>query len=190
MQLQIILAGVGGQGILFASKLLSELGMRLGLDVIGSETHGMSQRGGSVTAHLKMGSFDSPMIRSGTADILYSFEENETYKTLKFLKRGGACFVNLANPDQFNKKILNYLHEQEITFRAYDASGIATTVGSVLSTNIVLLGYSVGTGLVPYKCEEMRDVLRSVSGKKFLETNLEAFDAGVKDGRHAGRRPE
>ncbi|MCK4556295.1 MAG: 2-oxoacid:acceptor oxidoreductase family protein, partial [Candidatus Aminicenantes bacterium] len=76
MKVQIVLAGIGGQGILFSSKIFSELGMKLGFDIMGSETHGMSQRGGSVIAHLKLGKFQSPVIRTGTADVLYSFEEN------------------------------------------------------------------------------------------------------------------
>ena len=75
MRTQMILAGVGGQGILFATKIFSELGLKIGLSVTGSETHGMSQRGGSVISHLKLGSFHSPLIRTGSADLLYSFDK-------------------------------------------------------------------------------------------------------------------
>ena len=119
MKVQIVLAGIGGQGILFSSKIFSELGLKLGLDIMGSETHGMSQRGGSVTAHLKLGKFQSPVIRTGTADVLYSFEENETYRTLKFLRRGGVCFVNLEDPGRFDQKVLDYLKEKDLLFLLY-----------------------------------------------------------------------
>ena len=183
MKIQIILAGIGGQGILFSSKIFSELGLKLGLDIMGSETHGMSQRGGSVIAHLKLGKFQSPMIRTDAADILYSFEENETYRTLKFLRRGGHCFANLVSLDRFDKKVLDYLNKKEITFRAYDASGIASKIGSIRSANIVLIGYSVGTGLVPFKREDLRHVLELVSRKKELEMNLKAFEIGVQEGK-------
>lgn len=183
MKIQIILAGVGGQGILFSSKIFSELGLKLGLDIMGSETHGMSQRGGSVIAHLKLGDFQSPMIRTGGADILYSFEENETYRTLKFLIRGGICFANLVSLDRFDKKVLDYLKEKKINFMAYDASGAALKIGSILSANIVLIGYSVGTGLVPFKYEDLRHVLEWVSRKKDLEINLKAFEIGVQEGK-------
>lgn len=183
MNLQIILAGIGGQGILFSSKVFSELGLKMGLEIMGSETHGMSQRGGSVIAHLKLGKFQSPLIRKGAADFIYSFEENETYNTLKFLKRGGICFVNLESVDQFNKSILKFLKEKEITFRAYDATGAASKIGSVRSANIVLIGYSVGTGLVPFKYEDMKYVLELVSRKKNLKVNLQAFDAGYQEGK-------
>jgi len=183
LKVQIILAGIGGQGILFFSKIFSELGLNLGLNVVGSETHGMSQRGGSVIAHLKLGDFQSPMIRAGGADILYSLEENETYRTLKFLRRGGICFANLAALDQFDKKTLNYLRKKEITFKAYDASGKALEMGSIKATNIVLLGYSVGTGLVPFRYQDIRDVLELVSRKKDLKMNLKAFEAGFQEGQ-------
>jgi len=183
MKVQIVLAGIGGQGILFSSKIFSELGLKLGLDIMGSETHGMSQRGGSVIAHLKLGKFQSPVIRTGTADVLYSFEENETYRTLKFLRRGGVCFVNLEDPGRFDQKVLDYLKEKEITFRSFDASGTASKIGSVMFANILLIGYSVGTGLVPFNTEDLRYVLESVSKKKNLKMNLKAFEIGIRKGK-------
>jgi indolepyruvate ferredoxin oxidoreductase beta subunit len=187
MNVQIILAGIGGQGILFSSNVFSELGLKMGLDVMGSETHGMSQRGGSVVAHLKLGKFQSPLIRKGAADILYSFEENETYRTLHFLKSGGICFVNLESEDQFNKSIMKFLKEKEITFRAYDATGAASKIGSIRSANIALIGYSVGTGLVPFKYEDLRSVLELVSRKKNLKINLNALEIGFQEGKLLNR---
>lgn len=178
-----MLAGIGGQGILFALRIFSELGLRAGLDVIGSETHGMSQRGGSVTAHLKLGSFHSPMIRLGSADILYSFEEKETYNSLKYLRKGGVCFVNLENPDLFDSKVLAHMKTKEISFYTFDAGGAALRLGSVLSANIVLIGYSVGADLVPFKKEDVKTILEAVSRKKTLKINLEAFETGFEKGK-------
>lgn len=180
MKIQVILAGIGGQGILFMSKLFSELGLKLGLNVIGAETHGMSQRGGSVIAHLKLGDFHSPLIREGRADILYSLEENETYRRLNFLRPGGICFANIPNTSEVNKKVLNYLEEREITLRVCDASGVAVKLGSALYANIVLIGYSIGTGLAPFKYDEVKSILTYISKKEYLETNLSAFDVGFK----------
>lgn len=183
MKIQIILAGIGGQGILFSSKIFSELGLKQSLNVMGSETHGMSQRGGSVIAHIKLGDFQSPMIRTGTADILYSFEKNETYRSLKFLKRGSLCFVNLEELDLFDKKVLRHLKKNEITFKSYDASGKALELGAARSTNIVLIGYSVGTSLVPFTYEDIRSILEKVSREKDLNMNLKAFEAGFQEGQ-------
>jgi len=183
MKTQIVFAGVGGQGIVFASRIFSELGLKLGMDVMGSETHGMSQRGGSVVAHLKLGDFYGPIIREGTADILYSLEEMETYRVLKFLKRGGRCFVNLEDIERFDQKIFDHLQSKEILFRAFDASGEAFKIGSVKSANILLIGYSVGTGLVPFKRNDISSVLETVSRRENLEMNLKAFEDGVQQGR-------
>ena len=180
--MQIILAGIGGQGILFSSKIFSELGPKLGLDVMGSETHGMSQRGGSVSAHLKLGKFLSPLIHRGAADLLYSFNEYETYRSLKFLRKGGICFANLVSEDRIDSRVLSHLQKKEIIFRAYDASNAASQAGSIRAANTALLGYSVGTGLVPFRYRDLRDVLETVSRRKDLERNLKAFDVGFKEG--------
>jgi len=183
MKTQIILAGVGGQGILFSSRIFSELGLKLGLEVTGAETHGMSQRGGSVVAHIKIGGYRSPIVRGGTADILYSLDENEAYKSLHFLKQGGLCFVNMADGDRFNQSILDHLKKKDITFRAFDASGMSMDMGSVRAANICLIGFSVGTGLVPFSYIDLKDVLQSISRKSDLERNLKIFDAGVSTGK-------
>ena len=187
MKVQIILAGIGGQGVLFSSRVFSELGLQLGLNVMGSETHGMSQRGGSVIAHLKLGQFQSPLIRRGTADILYSFEKNETYRTLKFLKEGGLCFVNQESGDTFDRKVLSYLKKKNTAIRPYDATQAALKIGSILAANIVLIGYSIGTGLVPFKHKDLTRVLKQVSKKKDLALNIRAFEFGFQEGKLAPR---
>jgi indolepyruvate ferredoxin oxidoreductase beta subunit len=179
---QIILAGIGGQGILFAARIFSELGLKLGVDVLGSETHGMSQRGGSVLAHLKLGDFYSPLIRTGAADILYSFAEEETFRSLKFLRSGSVCFVNLKDPGRFNPAILSHLKGKDIAFRSFDAAEAASQIGFVRSANIVLIGYSVGTGLVPFVYDDVKSALETVSRPENLEINLKAFDIGVQQG--------
>jgi indolepyruvate ferredoxin oxidoreductase beta subunit len=182
MRTQIILAGIGGQGILFASKIFSEVGLRLGMNVLGSETHGMSQRGGSVIAHLKLGDFHSPVIRTGGADFLYSLDLNETYRTLAFLKRGGVCLVNMSDPDRFDKKILDHLGEKEITFRSFDAVGEACKIGWGRAANIILIGYSVGSELVAFSRQDVKSVLECVSRKKDVRMNVEAFELGFSHG--------
>ena len=183
MKIQIVLAGVGGQGILFAMRIFSQLGLRLGLDVMGSETHGMSQRGGSVTAQVKLGAYRSPMIRSGAADILYSFHEMETYRSLKFLRPGGLCFVNLSRVERFDTKILDHLNNRDITLRTYDATGIALKMGSMRSANIALIGYSAGSGLLPFQPNDLKNVLESVSREKDVENNMLAFETGFQAGQ-------
>lgn len=185
MRVQIILSGVGGQGILFASKLFSELGLRLGLGVFGSETHGMSQRGGSVIAHLKLGDFQTPLVREGKADILYSFELNETYKALRFLRDGGVCFASVPHPGRLDREVENHLKKRGILHRTLDADARAMKVGAVLSANIVLIGFSAGTGSIPFRSKDLKDVLKSISPERFLEKNLKAFEIGFAAGKNA-----
>lgn len=181
--IQIILAGIGGQGILFSTRVFSEWGLKMGLGVMGSETHGMSQRGGSVTTHLKLGDFLSPMIRTGQADLLYAFDKNEAYRTLKFLRAGGCGFVNLAAPDELDPEILVHLQEKNIQVRTFDANHLAADTGWIRSANVVLMGFSVGTGLVPFVYADLRQVVETLSRKKQLDINLSAFDLGYDAGK-------
>lgn len=184
IKVQIIFAGIGGQGILFSSKVFSLLGLRLGLNVLGSETHGMSQRGGSVITHLKLGDFQSPMIWTGGADILYSLDKNETYRALKFLKEGGLCFASEVSSDRFDSGVIGYLKEKGITFLTFDAGRIALEIGSARLANVVLIGFSVGTGLVPFGYEDLRAVLEHIGKDKKAAPNMMAFETGYREGRH------
>lgn len=183
MRVQIIMVGIGGQGILFFSKILSNLGLKLGLNVMGSETYGMSQRGGSVMTHLKLGDFQSPLVRTGAADFLYSLQGDETYRALKFLREGGVCFVNLPSSEKFDKKVLDYLKKKKTRVLVFDASREALKHGSILSTNIALLGYSVGTGLIPFDHKEIKNVLEALSRGRNIKTNLSVFQAGYYAGK-------
>src|SRR5690242_9693465 len=91
----ILLVGVGGQGILLASEVLSEAFMLAGYDVKKSEIHGMSQRGGSVVSHVRFGEkVYSPIVPEGEGDILFGFEILETYRSLPLLKKGGTVVAN------------------------------------------------------------------------------------------------
>lgn len=183
IKVQILLAGIGGQGILFSSRIFSELGLKLGIDVMGSETHGMSQRGGSVIAHLKLGEFQSPLIREGAADILYSLDKFETYRALKFLKNGGICFANGVSSDRFDGEVMGYMKENKMTVAVYHAGRTAAEIGSARAANVVLIGYSLGTGLVPFAYDDVRIVLESVSKKENAALNLKAFEAGCRQGQ-------
>ena len=183
MNTQIILSGIGGQGILFASKIFSELGRMSGIDVIGAETHGMSQRGGSVIAHLKLGNFMSPMVKSGSADILYSFDKNEAYRTLGYVKSGGLCFVNLRGSERLDPAVLDGLEKKKIRLFAFDAGSLAVEIGAKRSANIILIGCSAGTGLVPFGEMDLERVVQSVSPDRVRGKNLEAFRRGVEAGK-------
>ena len=86
-----VLCGLGGQGILFMTKVLSETALRKGYNVMGAETHGMAQRGGSVVSHLRLGDVKGSLVSNGSAHLLLSLDEVEGYRNLPFLSKGGTA---------------------------------------------------------------------------------------------------
>ena len=180
MNLQMILSGVGGQGILFSTRIFTTLALEQGYNVIGSETHGMAQRGGSVISHLKIGDYSSPLVRQGTADILLSFDRDEAYRTLSFLKRGGLCFVNSPKEDFWDPGIKGYLEKNEIRAYSFPADKVALALGAPRSANLALIGYTLSVPDVPFTYEDIRETIVRVSPPRFRDVNLRAFDTGYR----------
>jgi len=180
MDAKLILAGLGGQGVLFATRVFSETALALGYEILGSETHGMSQRGGSVISHLKLGAYDSPLVRQGTADILFAFDEQEAYRTLAFLRRGGLCFVNSARGDFWDEGVARYMAENDITAYSYGADSVGLELGSPRSANLALLGYGTSVTETPFGHDQVRATIERITPPGFREANLVAFDAGYR----------
>jgi indolepyruvate ferredoxin oxidoreductase beta subunit len=183
MDLKLILSGVGGQGVLFATSILSETALALGYDVLGSETHGMSQRGGSVISHLKIGTYASPLVRQGTADVLLAFDEDEAYRTLAFLKRGGVSFINSARGDFWDEGVKGYLIKNEIAAHSYSADEVAVSLGSARSANLVLIGRALSVPGLRFEPQQIRETIERISPPRFRELNLRAFEAGLRRGQ-------
>jgi indolepyruvate ferredoxin oxidoreductase, beta subunit len=181
MSVKIILAGIGGQGVLFAHQLLAECAVEQGLEVTGAETHGMSQRGGSVVSHLKIGRAVAPLIRSGTADFLLAFDATEGYRSLPFVRPGGTVIVNSGNgfPDG---RVREQLEAMQISVRVFDADAIARMVKRASSANVALLGFASTSSTFPLSSDALREAVLRVTRPGFAETNLRAFDEGVKAG--------
>jgi indolepyruvate ferredoxin oxidoreductase beta subunit len=185
----ILLVGVGGQGTILASKVLSEGLLRAGFDVKMSEIHGMSQRGGSVSTHVKFGrKVHSPVIHEGQADMLASFEKVEAVRWLSYLRPGGMLVVNdfeirplsvLTGAAEYPDGLIGQLKEAVPGLRAFDAGAVALEVGSVKAQNIVLLGALV-------KCMGLLDiawpeVIKDVVPQKTYDLNVRAFEAGQRE---------
>ena len=126
MELKLILVGLGGQGVVFLTRLLSKTAMALGQPVMVSETHGMSQRGGSVISHLKIGGSEAPLIRRGTADLLLALDPDEAVRNLPFLRRGGTVFVNSDNG--LRPEVAEHLERLDIQVLTLPASQMAVTI--------------------------------------------------------------
>ena len=127
---QIIISGVGGQGVLFVTRLLAEAAINKGLAVFTSETHGMAQRGGTVLSHLKVGDYSSPLIRPAQADGLLALRAENLIQHRAFLKNGGWVIANGEN-DAKNDGIVQV---DEI-----DADSLAQEIGNPKAVNLIVL---------------------------------------------------
>lgn len=183
----ILLVGVGGQGTILASKVLSTGLLDAGYDVKMSEVHGMAQRGGSVTTQIRYGEkVYSPIIGIGEADIVVAFEKMESLRFLEYLKKGGKMVVNnyeipsatiLSGSEVYPPKIIEELKAKS-NLVLIDAMEAATKIGNIKTMNIILLGALVeGLGLTHIDWE----VAIKKNVKPGFETiNIEAFELGRK----------
>lgn len=182
----ILLVGVGGQGTILASKILTQGLIENGYDVKMSEVHGMSQRSGSVSTQVRFGTkVYSPIIGEGTADILVPFEEMEAARYAHFLKKDGKAVVNtyripsmpiLTGTRDYPDDIIGMLR-QRVSTMALDATGIAEKVGNPKSANVVLLGALVkAMGLTDIDWDP---IIAKTVKPAFIDVNRKAFAAGM-----------
>lgn len=189
MNLQMIISGVGGQGVLLVTRIFTDLALREGCPIVGSEDHGMSQRGGSVMTHLKVGDFHSPLVRKGDADLLLSLEKNEAYKTLHYLRprsngrQGGLCFINAPDPDYMDRRIKRYLEENGIETYVFGADQVVREMGSIQSSNIALIGFASSHPRFPFFHEKLRAAVERVTLPRFREVSLKIFEKGFVEGQ-------
>jgi indolepyruvate ferredoxin oxidoreductase beta subunit len=133
----IVLCGLGGQGIVFMTKVLAQAGLDRGFDVMGAETHGMAQRGGSVVSHLRFGDVAGSLVRTHSAQFLIALEENEAYRNLPFLMEGGTMVAN-ADSERFPvDKVRVYLERKQITCHSVSAEPLLANWGLVFEPSVV-----------------------------------------------------
>jgi len=182
----VFLAGVGGQGIVLASRILAELAFSAGLDVKQNEVHGLAQRGGSVTGHVRWGTrVFSPVIMEGEAHYLYALEELEALRWAHFARPGGLILVNRqrilppavtvggeAYPDDVVERLADY--GQVLPVAAY---ALASELGNARVANIVLLG-AMSARVPDFSVEQWTAAVAGCVPAKHRELNLAAFDRG------------
>jgi indolepyruvate ferredoxin oxidoreductase beta subunit len=183
----IVIAGVGGQGVLLASRVLAESALASGMDVKQNEVHGMAQRGGSVISFVRIGGdVRSPVVMPGTADLLISFEPLEALRYLHYLKPGGRLVYNKAplNPSTVASGLAAYPPDVEERIaracprsRGIEAQSIARDAGNVKAVNMVMVG-SVLPDL-PLDPRVVEEVVRQISRSKGVDVNLKALAGGV-----------
>ncbi|MFQ5942671.1 MAG: indolepyruvate oxidoreductase subunit beta [Anaerolineales bacterium] len=174
-ELRIVIAGIGGQGVIFATRLLTLAAIRLGLPAIAAESHGMSQRGGSVVSHIRVGGLQSPLIRRGTADVVLGLDKNEALRSLVYLKADGAAFVN--SDDGLGSEVERRLRSRGIRAHWLPASQTAIELGSVTAANVVLIGFANAHTSFPFPLDTLRETLMAATPRG-RELNLRALEMG------------
>ena len=183
MNRNIVLCGVGGQGILTISKILVNAAMKQGLVFKQAEVHGMSQRGGSVYAHFRVSDrhIYSPIIPAGEADLVLSMEPLEALRHAHSLKKGGfliSSSVKLPNISYDEKPVIAELKRLKATL--VDSKTLAINAGNPRGENMVLLGAAAEeTGLGAAAIRGSIKQLFAPKGEKIIESNLEAFGLGL-----------
>jgi len=183
----ILLAGVGGQGILRASDIMCMAMMEAGFDVKKSEVHGMAQRGGCVTSHVRYGKkVYSPLAKTESIDILIAFEKMESLRYLNYLKKDASIIVNNEKiyPPAVNigdmpypEDIIKYLQKKYKTVKEIDAAELAQKAGNIKAANVVLLGTI--SNLIAINSTIWENVIKKSFPEKLINLNLEAFQMGI-----------
>ena len=185
-KLNIMLVGVGGQGTLFASKVLGNVAMMKSFDVKVSEVHGMSQRGGSVVTYVKFAKkVYSPLIEKGEADVIIAFEQLEAIRWYEYLNETGRLIINeqkispmpvILGKAKYPENIISKLKRVYKNTISVDALKIAKECGNNKSVNIVLLGVLAKS--TDLEKEVWIESINEIVPEKLLEVNLKAFEAG------------
>jgi indolepyruvate ferredoxin oxidoreductase beta subunit len=164
MKQQIIVSGIGGQGVLFLTKVIAQVAVNRNIPVLTSETHGMAQRGGTVLSTIKVGDFASPLVRTGQANLgLLLWEANlPVHRSL--LKADGVILINAENPGEGTR---------------IDAAGIARSLGNAVLANLVLLGLAVKEQTLFCSQDECETAIKQLAPARFVDQNIEAFHKGL-----------
>ena len=196
-ELNIILAGVGGQGVVLMSEILGNAAVRDGFKVRGSEVLGMAQRGGSVFSNIRLGTeVEAPLTSDGKCDILVALEPSEALRNIQYLNTASTVIFNtrkvIPATVSMGKSVYPEIGQIEERLQAVagrvialDAQDLAEKAGNRQSANVVMLGALFGCGKVPLKKDTVQECILERVPAKAAEVNLKAFELGrqVCDGR-------
>ena len=189
MSRNCLLCGVGGQGVVLASRLIAYAAMEQGDFVRTTETIGMAQRGGSVVSHVRAGEeVHSPLIPAGGADVILAFEPGEAVRCLPYLKEGGLVITNsrivkpvtasLGGSSYSGGEMLDYLKKKAGQVIVVDGDEICRRAGSVKVLNVALLGAAAKSGALGISMDEMLEAVRKNVEEKHSALNEKALKLG------------
>jgi len=189
-KINIILTGVGGQGVITAANMLGKTALKVKVNVFVSEVHGMAQRGGSVNCSVRMGDVSGPLVSSGTADVILSTEPIEALRYIQFSNKNTKIItdINPVIPYTVSVGAEKYPDIQEVfnELKKYgelykiDAVKISKDVGALITKNIVMLGALAATDVLPFKTEKLLETILENIPSKFKDMNKKAFEGGLK----------
>ncbi|MCW8891403.1 MAG: indolepyruvate oxidoreductase subunit beta [Sedimenticola sp.] len=187
----ILVAGIGGQGVMTAAEVLSQTALSQGFDVKKTEVAGMAQRGGVVTSHVRFGEkVLSPAIPPGEADILVGFEPAESLRWISHLRKSGVAMINTTRQEppvvsiglyDYPEDPIGEIAQTGVEYHAFDAGAIARELGNFKLVNTVMLGAI--SELLPFPAEVLKnEILDRFRGRKphLVEINDKAFELGRK----------
>ncbi|MDR3239103.1 MAG: indolepyruvate oxidoreductase subunit beta [Clostridiales bacterium] len=188
--LNIMIAGIGGQGIVLASKIIAQAALARGLHVRTAETIGMAQRGGSVASHVRIGNeIHSPLIPRGTARVLLAFEPAEAIRHFPYLSADGAVIVcDMAiqpTADAYSvDAALSFLKENVRHLKIISGAALRRAMESVKTANMIMnmimLGAASECGALPFSADELAAAIRALLPEKYWGINISAICAGRK----------
>ena len=191
MQSNILICGVGGQGIVLTSKLIAATAMEHDIPVMSAETIGMAQKGGSVFSFLRLGDdIYCPMFPEKTADIIIGFEPAEAVRILPYLRDGGQVVVHthpimpvtatLSGSDYTGNEMLDYLQRNVENVVLVDGNRAIEEIGSPKVLNMVMLGAAVRNGVLPFSVDDIEDTMKKTVRPQFVELNSKALRYDIK----------
>jgi len=198
MKYNILLGGVGGQGLMLLSGVLGEACVASNLKVVTSEQHGLAQRSGSISAHIRIGEVNSPIIPYGSADMIISMEAMEALRNIEYLKHGGTVITssrllhpvietsNIIKKSNQNgsyitlKQIIDQVRQITDKVKLIDAQELAKEAGNPRTENIVLLGSASSYENFPIPREAIIEAIKKIVPERTISDNLKAYDMGYK----------
>ena len=180
-KVDILICGVGGQGILLCSNIIGIAGIEEGFSVRGTEIHGMSQRGGSVEAHIRLNCNYGPQIPYGKGDILIGFEPLEAARYSNYLKENGICVVNsykipIIGYEYDEKEIIKIIKRKTDKIYIENFTEKSKELGYVRCLNILMLGFA--SNFIPIKEESFIKAINMYVKKEFVKINYLFFKSG------------
>ena len=189
-KINIVLTGIGGQGVITAANLLGKAAVAAGVNVFVSEIHGMAQRGGSVNCTVRLGNVSGPLVPSGTADAILSTEPVEALRYIHFSNKKTKIITDItpiipftvATGDEKYPPVEKIFEELKKYAEVYtvDATKIATNAGAIVTKNVVMLGALAGADILPFKSNVLLNVILENVPEKYKQINQKAFELGVK----------